>query len=114
MSYSENWKAIDWSKDLGPIEKKKHGLRRNSGVISDDLGAQLEHHGYADGRRTDSKSTFRRWTREAGLVEKGNDRESAPRRQGEDVKQVIRDVAMATEMVKSGYVPQCRRLDFDE
>lgn len=77
-------------------------------VISDNLGAQLEHHGYSDGRRTDSKSVFRRWTKEAGLVEKGNDRECAPRRQGEDVKQVIRDVAYATEMVKNGYRPQIR------
>jgi hypothetical protein len=36
-------------------------------IISDELGAQLEHHGYADGRRTDSKSVFRRWTKDAGL-----------------------------------------------
>lgn len=77
-------------------------------VISDDLGAQLEHHGYSDGRRTDSKSVFRRWTKEAGLVEKGNDRNSAPRRQGDSVKEVIRDVAYATEMVKNGYRPTIR------
>lgn len=80
-------------------------------VISDDLGQALEHHGYSDGRRTESKSTFRRWTREAGLVEKGNDREQTPRRQGDDHRQIIRDVALATEMVKNGYRPQIRQFE---
>ena len=77
-------------------------------VQSDYLGDALEHHGYSDGRRTDSKSTFRRWTREAGLVEKGNDRERTQRRQGDDHRQIIRDVALATQMVKGGYRPQIR------
>jgi len=77
-------------------------------VISDDLGGHLEHHGYSDGRQTDSKSVFRRWTKEAGLVEKGNDRNHAPRQQGAELKEVIRDVAYATEMVKNGYRPQIR------
>lgn len=108
MSYSENYKAIDWSKDLMPERSQSKSLRRSGGVISDDLGQMLEHHGYSDGRRTDSKSTFRRWTKEAGLVEKGNDRERAPRRQGEELKQIIRDVAEATQMVKAGYRPQIR------
>lgn len=108
MSYAENYKAIDWSKDLMPERTEARRLSRNSNVISDDLGQQLEHHGYSDGRRTDSKSTFRRWTKEAGLVEKGNDRDTAPRRQGDELKQVIRDVAEATQMVKAGYKPQIR------
>ena len=108
MSYAENYKSIDWSKDLMPERSEGRSLKRNGGVISDDLGQQLEHHGYSDGRRTDSKSTFRRWTKEAGLVEKGNDRERSTRRQGEDVKQVIRDVAEATQRVKAGYRPQIR------
>jgi hypothetical protein len=82
--------------------------REGAYVISDDLGRQLEHHGYSDGRKTDSKSVFRQWTKAAGLVEKGNDREYKPRRQGDNVKEVIRDVAYATEMVKNGYRPQIR------
>ena len=96
--------------EFGFVLKEKLYARQESRthIISDDLGAALEHHGYSDGRRTDSKSTFRRWTREAGLVEKGNDRESSPRRQGGDVREVIRDVAYATEMVKNGYRPQIR------
>jgi len=111
LSYAENYKAIDWSKDLMPKRSKKNLLRRNGGVISDDLGQQLEHHGYSDGRRTDSKSVFRRWTKEAGLVEKGNDRDRAPRRQGDALREVIRDVAEATQMVKAGYKPQIRHFE---
>ena len=51
---------------------KERAAPRNAGpmTISDDLKADLEHHGYADGRRTASKSQFRRWTREAGLVDR--------------------------------------------
>lgn len=74
-------------------------------VISDDLGAQLEHHGYSDGRRTDSKSRFRQWTREAGLVEKGNDRERPKRAPAQDIAS---DVATALQMCKNGYVPRTR------
>lgn len=74
-------------------------------VISDDLGQQLEHHGYADGRRTDSKSVFRRWTKDAGLVEKGNDRERPKRAPAQDI---LRDVATALQMCKEGYRPQIR------
>lgn len=94
----------------GELVLKELAGPRGSGpmVISDDLGQQLEHHGYSDGRKTDSKSTFRRWTKEAGLVEKGNDRNTAPRRQGDELKQIIRDVAEATQMVKAGYKPQIR------
>lgn len=80
-------------------------------VISDDLGAQLEHHGYDDGRRTDSKSQFRRWTREAGLVEKGNDRQSVPRKLGSETRDVVRDVATAVNMLKEGYRPQIRQFE---
>ncbi len=74
-------------------------------TISDDLKADLEHHGYSDGRRTDSKSTFRRWTREAGLVEKGNDRERPKLAKTPDIRQ---DVATALQMCKNGYRPQIR------
>lgn len=95
----------------GVVVLKTSEADRASGVhvISDDLGSQLEHHGYSDGRRTDSKSVFRRWTKEAGLVEKGNDRERAPRRQGDD--SVIRDVATAVQMLKAGYRPQIRQYE---
>jgi len=40
-------------------------------IIRDDLGQGLKH--MANGRVTDSKSQFRRWTRESGCVELGND-----------------------------------------
>jgi hypothetical protein len=99
--------------EFGFVLKEKLYARPESRtyVISDDLGAMLEHHGYSDGRKTDSKSKFREWTRAAGLVEKGNDRNQTPRRQGGDIKEVIRDVAYATEMVKNGYRPQIRQFE---
>lgn len=75
-------------------------------VISDDLGQQLEHHGFSDGRRTDSKSKFRKWTKEAGLVEKGNDRTYSKRKLASDPQNVVRDVGEAVNMLKNGYRPK--------
>lgn len=40
-------------------------------IIRDDLGAGLKHMG--NGKVTDSKSQFRRWTKETGCIELGND-----------------------------------------
>lgn len=80
-------------------------------VISDSLGQQLEHHGYSDGRKTDSKSQFRKWTKQAGLVEKGNDREKLQRKLGSDATQITRDVAQAVQMLKQGYRPQIRQYE---
>lgn len=89
------------------LKKRTEATATAPQVISDDLGQPLEHHGYADGRRTDSKSTFRRWTKEAGLVEKGNDREL--RRPAS--RDLTADVAQAYKMVQQGYRPQLKRLD---
>lgn len=86
------------------VRKERAGPRSAVHVISDDLGTQLEHHGYADGRKTDSKSTFRRWTKDAGLVEKGNDRE----RRLQAAPDLRRDVAEAYSMCKQGYRPTIR------
>lgn len=72
-------------------------------IIRDDMGADLEHHGYADGRTTASKSVYRRWTKEAGLVEKGNDRE---RQRPAATPDLRGDVAQAIQMVKQGYRPR--------
>lgn len=88
------------------VEKSRAPPKSGAFVVSDYLGAQLEHHGYSDGRRTDSKSTFRRWTKEAGLVEKGNDREKPRPLREPDIR---RDVAQALEMVKNGYRPNIQR-----
>lgn len=78
-------------------------------VISDDLGADLEHMAFDDGRRTASKSVFRRWTRESGCVEKGNDREVSQRQFGADTSHVKRDVTEAIQMVRQGYKPTLGR-----
>lgn len=93
------------------VEKSKAAPKDAAFVISDDLGQQLEHHGYSDGRRTDSKATFRRWTRDAGLVEKGNDRNFTARRFGDNRSEVTRDVAQAVNMLKNGYRPQIRQFE---
>lgn len=93
------------------IEKSKAPPKSGAFVISDYLPEALEHHGYSDGRRTDSKATFRRWTREAGLVEKGNDRQRSERRLGADTREVVRDVAQAVNMLKNGYRPQIRQFE---
>ncbi len=77
-------------------------------VISDDLGGDLEHMAYGDGRRTASKSVYRRWTREAGCVEKGNDRE-APHEAATD--NYRSDVIEAIRKVNAGYRPIIRRKD---
>lgn len=96
----------------GRLVRKERAEPLNSPmVISDYLGEQLEHHGYSDGRKTDSKSTFRRWTKEAGLVEKGNDRISTVRQIGSNDREVIRDVAHAVNMLKNGYRPQIRQFE---
>ncbi len=86
-----------------PMEGRRLGVGAN--VIGDDLGAQLEHMDYADGRRTDSKSVYRRWTRDAGSIEKGNDRQRPSRAKPQDI---VPDVARALQMCKSGYKPSLR------
>lgn len=87
----------------GPPPQAGRMLGAGPNVIGDELGAQLEHHGYADGRRTDSKSVFRGWTRDAGLVEKGNDR---ARPQPAKLPDIRADVARAVQMCKAGYRPR--------
>lgn len=84
----------------------KHSNAKMRQVISDDLGSDLEHHGYADGRQTASKSVFRRWTKEAGLEEKGNDRERPRPMKDPDVRS---DVAQAIQMLRQGYRPNIQR-----
>lgn len=83
-------------KRTAPVSSRVH-------VISDNLSDHLLHHGYDDGRRTDSKSVFRRWTREAGLVEKGNDRVRARPAKAPDIRP---DVARALQMCKDGHKPR--------
>lgn len=93
------------------VEKSRAAPKSAAFVISDNLAQPLEHHGYSDGRRTDSKATFRRWTREAGLVEKGNDRAKAERKLGNERRSVVHDVAHAVNMLKNGYRPQIRQFE---
>jgi hypothetical protein len=93
----------------GRLVRKEKAAPLKSGpmTISDDLKADLQHHGYDDGRTTSSKSTFRRWTREAGLVEKGNDRIPGNR----PLADLRADVGRAIQMCREGYRPQYRRVE---
>lgn len=105
-----------WVMREGRLVLKQHAGPRTDRVhvISDYLGDQLEHHGYADGRRTDSKSQFRRWTREAGLVEKGNDREQVRPLDGKAYQRDLqRDVAQSIQMLRQGYRPTLRNIEGD-
>lgn len=89
----------------------KSEARRSDGpqIISDDLKSDLEHMAYADGRRTASKSQFRRWTKEAGCVEKGNDRE----RSGPTPQDIRTDVGRALQMCREGYRPRLTNIEGD-
>lgn len=92
----------------------RHSNAKMRQVISDDLGSDLEHHGFDDGRRTASKSTFRRWTKEAGLIEKGNDRERPRPLDGHSYARDLQsDVARSIEMLKQGYRPQYKYIRGD-
>lgn len=72
-------------------------------LTKDQLATEIEHPAYGDGRKTSSKSEFRRWTEQAGCVELGNDRNTpSPISRDRDVR---RDVIRAYDMVKQGYRP---------
>jgi hypothetical protein len=94
----------------GRLVRKDRARPLNAGpmTISDDLGSDLEHHGYADGRRTASKSEFRRWTKQAGLEEKGNDRERPKPLRDPNLSA---DVARSIQMLRQGYVPQYKMVE---
>ena len=59
----------------------------------------------ATGELMDSKSAFRRVTREHGLVELGNDAPSAFAAPAIQPRDVAADVAQAYEMLEQGYTP---------
>lgn len=68
-----------------------------------DMIDEIDHPAYSDGRKTSSKSEFRKWTKEAGCVELGNDRMNSPKSQKRDL---TKDVIKAYKMVQQGYRPK--------
>lgn len=86
MSYRENYKLIDWSKPIEPRRKVQAPPARSELpcplIISDAMPA-AEH---VDGKFYESKSAFRRVTKQRGLIEVGNDpaRFRTPVRQDND------------------------------
>lgn len=87
------------------VRKNAMERRANKGVIVDSLGADLEHMGFSDGRKTDSKSVYRKWTKECGGVEMGNDRESRPTQKPLTSKDLTQDVVRSIDMLRNGYKP---------
>ena len=69
--YSENYKDIDWSKEIVVPEKRERRSRFVKGVISDTMPAVVHP---SNGRMYDSKSAFRAETRARGLTEVGNEK----------------------------------------
>ncbi|NBW77375.1 MAG: hypothetical protein EBR34_16520 [Sphingomonadaceae bacterium] len=70
-------------------------------IISDHMDALLHP---ADGQRYDSKSAFRRVTRDHGLVEMGND---APiGRPAYEPEGVRADIEQSIQMLNEGYQPE--------
>ena len=70
-------------------------------IISDHMGALLHP---ANGKQYDSKSAFRRVTKEHGLVELGND---APMSRPEYKPEGVRDdVINSIKMLEQGYQPE--------
>lgn len=74
MSYKENYRLIDWSKDLAPVRKPDIAPARSDLpcplVISDVMDPVQS---MLDGKYYTSKSALRATYQKAGVVEVGND-----------------------------------------
>lgn len=96
MTYKENYNLIKWGPDL--VQPKKEGIapKRSSlpapMVQSDSMDA-LMHHGC--GKIMDSKSAFRKKTKELGLIEYGTDapKPAKPKRLSKEERK--KDIAQA-------------------
>ncbi len=92
--YAENYKLIDWSRELPAVERKQHSLRPNGNVISDSMPAMIHP---ITGKLMDSKSKFRAVTRMHGCVEVGNEKQVD--RRSIDMGDCKRDIARAIEQL---------------
>lgn len=90
------WHAGEWV----DVTDWKRPPRKTPYIVRDGMDALLNH---ANGQVYDSKSAFRRATRDAGCVEVGNDAPLtlAPR----DYRPAVQDVAEAVQMLNQGYQP---------
>lgn len=100
-AYKRGYDKIDWSKHV-PWEPKPRQAPKSSDLpcprIATDTMDLTEH---VDGKFYDSKSAFRRVTKENGMVEIGNDpaRLRKPKKPKADPKQRREAVAKATAQV---------------
>lgn len=97
-TYAKNYAEIDWSNtpEWRPRERDRTSLA--PAVISDTMQAAVH---MANGRTSESKSEFRRWTREAGCIEMGNDK--LPPRKVHRMPAAGPDIKRAIEQLRAGY-----------
>ena len=87
----------------GMVDRSIAGERPRNGaphVISDSLGKGLLHHG--TGKMTDSKSHFRRMTRDSGCVEIGNEKPKAEPMKVRNAGNIKNDIGRAIYELKNG------------
>lgn len=91
------WHRGEWV----DVTNAKRAPRVGPYIMRDSMDACIHP---ATGEMMDSKSAFRRVTREHGLIEVGNDAPAmtAP---AHDTRDVAQDVAQAYQMLEQGYTP---------
>ena len=82
------------------VQTAKSTPRPRIAIISDTMDALVHP---VTGKRCDSKSQFRRMTKDAGCVELGNDMPDAPVKA--PVGDLKTDIAEAMQMLDQGYQP---------
>lgn len=111
MSYRENYKLIDFSKEIVVPEKRRYQPARSDMpcpmLISDEMPA-CEH---VDGSWHTSKSGFRAVTKANGLIEVGNDpaRKKPRKKPGPDEKAISDAVDRAVAQFDQGRRVQAQR-----
>ncbi len=107
MGFKENYKLIDWSKDIVPERKTKLPPARSDipfpMILSDDM-PDTEHP--CDGKFYSSKSTFERVTKQNGCITVGNDpARFKPREKPKpDARKINEAVDKAIARVKRGEI----------
>lgn len=96
MSYKENYNLIQWGPDLVQPKKEKIAPKRSdlpAPMIQSDTMDPLMHHGA--GKILDSKSAFRKKTKELGLVEYGTEMPKIPKPKRLSKEERKKDIAQA-------------------
>lgn len=95
-AYQENYNLIKWGPDLVEPKKERAAPKRSdlpAPMIQSDTMEPLMHHGI--GKILDSKSAFRKKTKELGLVEYGNETPKPPKLKKLSKEERKKDIAQA-------------------